>query len=84
MRYLPRKAADMIWNQSKREKCVAVNEAERSWRSEEPFDISHGDAEFWGLSCWVSVFGPIFPHYATFPPFWNDNIYSVPLYVGNI
>ena len=44
--YLPRKAANREWNQPKRKKCVAVNKAERSWRSEEHYAIRHGDAEF--------------------------------------
>lgn len=41
---------------SLREKCVAVNRAERSWRSEECFDIRDGDADlefatwFFGLA----------------------------------
>jgi hypothetical protein len=29
-------------------------------------------------------FGHIPPPYAPIPPFWNGNIYSVPLYVGRI
>ena len=29
--------------------CAVVNKAERSWRSEERFDIRHGDAELWLL-----------------------------------
>jgi hypothetical protein len=44
--YLPRRAGSREWNQPKREKCVAANKAKRSWRSEEHFDIRHGDAEF--------------------------------------
>ena len=36
MGYMLRKAANREWNQPKRKKCVAVNKAERSWRSEEP------------------------------------------------
>lgn len=44
---LARKAADMTCNQPKREKHAAVNAAGRRRRSEEPFDISHGEAEFW-------------------------------------
>jgi len=44
--HLARKVSDWVWNQPKREKCVAVNKTERSWRSEEYFDIRHGDAEF--------------------------------------
>lgn len=42
--FLQRKAASREWKQPKR-KCVAVNKAERSWRSEEHFDIRHGDPE---------------------------------------
>ena len=26
----------------------------------------------------------VFPHYASFPMFWNGNIYPVPLYVGSM
>jgi hypothetical protein len=64
--FLSRKAATWRWNQPKREKCVAVNKAERSWSSEEHFDIRPGDAEFrvypagfW--SCFASVFSPCVP-----------------------
>jgi hypothetical protein len=35
--YLPRRAANRVWNQPKREKCIAVNKVERSWSSEERF-----------------------------------------------
>ena len=51
---LLRRAANREWNQPKRKKCAAVNKAERSWRSEERFDIRHGDA-VWSLSSWLSV-----------------------------
>jgi hypothetical protein len=34
MGYLPKNAADQVWNKPKREKCVAVNIPERSWSSE--------------------------------------------------
>ena len=44
--YLRRRGANRERNQSKRKKCAAVNKAERSWRSEEGFGMSHGDAEF--------------------------------------
>ena len=30
-----------------------------------------------------SFFGPVFPSYISTPPFWNGNVYSVPLYVKN-
>ena len=63
--YLPRRAANKELNLPKRKKCVAVNKDERSWRSEEHFDIRHGDAEF--EVCPVnfqSCFSLVFPHYA--------------------
>ena len=31
-----------------------------------------------------SCFGPVFPHYAPFPIFWNKNLYLVPLYAGSM
>ena len=37
--YLLRRAATREWNQLKREKCAAITPAERSWSSEECFDI---------------------------------------------
>jgi hypothetical protein len=47
--YLLRKAANREWKQPRRKKFVAVNKVEkRSWRSEDHFDIRHGDAEFGG------------------------------------
>ena len=60
-----RKAGNIEWNQPKRMKFVEVIKAERSWRSEECFDIRHGDAEFevCPAGFW-SCFGPVFPsHY---------------------
>ena len=48
---------------------------------EEGFDIRHGNAkvgicpaDFW------SHFGPTFPHYVPFPPFWNSKVYPMSLY----
>ena len=68
------------WNQPKRKKCAAVSNAGRSWRSEEHFDIRRGDAEFGVCPAgFQSCFGPVFPHYAPFPTFWNDNVYPVPV-----
>ena len=85
MGYLPRRATNREWNQSKKKKCVAVNKAERSWRSEEHFDIRHGDAEFGVCPAdFSSCFSLVFSYYAPFPPIWNSNVYSVPLYVGSI
>jgi hypothetical protein len=72
MGYLLRKAANRERNQPRRKKCVAVNEKERSWRPEDPFDTRHRDAEF-GV-CPVgfqSCFGSVIPHYA---PFWNGDV----------
>ena len=85
VRFLPRKAADLVWKQSKGETCVSVNKADRTRKSEEYFDIKHGDAEIevCPASFWSS-FGLVFPHYALFPPFWNGDVYSGQLYVGNV
>ena len=84
MRNLSRILANREWNQNKREKCVAVNKAERSWRSEEHFDIRHGDAESGvcpvGFSlALVQYFLPLLP-----PPVWKGNVDPVPLYVGSM
>jgi hypothetical protein len=69
MGYLLRRAANRAWNQPKREKCVAVNNAEKSWGSEEDSDIKHGDAEFGVFPAgFPSCFGPVFPHQVLFPP----------------
>lgn len=83
--YLQRKIADIEWNHSKRKNCVSVNKAERSWRPEDWFGIRRGDAEFGVCPAgFWSYFGPVFPQYATFPLFWNSNVYLVLLYVENI
>jgi hypothetical protein len=44
MGYLTWRAANRLWSQPK--KYVAVNKAEKRWRSEDLFDIRHEDAEF--------------------------------------
>lgn len=84
--YLLRKAADREWSQPKREKCLVVNKSERNWRSEECFDIRHGDIAFGVCPAGflLSFFGLVFPHYAPFPMFWNSNVYPVPLYDGSM
>ena len=46
MGHLPRKAANREWSHPKRKKCIAVQKAEQSWKSEDRFDIRHGDGEF--------------------------------------
>ena len=67
MGYLLRKAASREWNQSKREKCVAVSKAEMSWRSEEHFDIRHEDSVFGvGPAGVWSCVGPVFPYNVPF------------------
>ena len=78
--YLPGKAVNKEWNQPKRKKCVAVNKAERSWISEEDFDIRHGNAESGACPTgfWSFGFGPVFHHYFPFLMFWNGNVYLVP------
>ena len=69
---LPVKAGNRVWNQPKRKRS---NIADRAWRSEEHFDIRHGDAEF-GVcpvgfqSCLVQCFLTM----ASFPSLWNGNI----------
>ena len=67
MGYLLNRTDNRKWNQPKREKCVAVNRAEKSGRSEEHFDTRHGDAEF-GVcpACFWSCFGPGFSHLCSF------------------
>ena len=40
-----KEAANREWNQSRTKKFVAVNRDERTWRSEEHFDIRYGDLE---------------------------------------
>ena len=76
--YLQIRTANREWKHSKRRKCVVLNKAEWNWKSEEHFDIRHGDAEFRVCPAgFQSCFGPVFPHYASFPIFWNSHIYTV-------
>jgi hypothetical protein len=62
MGFVKRDAVNREWNWPKRNNCVAVNKVEKSWRSEDCFDIRHGDAEF-GVYTAVfwSCFCPVFP-----------------------
>ena len=64
------KVTNREWNQPTRKKCVVVNKAERNWRSEECFDIRHGDTEFGvcTVSSW-SYLGPVSSHYDPFLSF---------------
>ena len=75
MGYLLRKIAKKEWNQNKRKKHVPVNKAERYWKTEEHFEIRHGDAEF-GIFTegYWSWFGAVFTHYAPFHTVQNSNI----------
>lgn len=43
----PRRADSKEWNQPEREKCAVVNKAGRSRETEERFDISYVEREFW-------------------------------------
>jgi hypothetical protein len=85
MGYLLRRAVHRKWNKPIIMKCVAGDKVERSWRSEEHFDIRLGVV---GLECAQLVFwfffGTIFSHYAPFPSTWNDSVYPVPLDVGSM
>lgn len=38
-----------------RKRCIAVNKDERSWKSEEYFDVRHGNTRVWSLPSWFSV-----------------------------
>lgn len=74
MGHLPRRAGDRVWDQLKRENCVAVSKAWRSGWSEEPSKLFHNRCEVTGLEVYSAVFscfcfGPEFPHDAPFLPF---------------
>ena len=43
--YQPRRAEDQVWNQPKRDKCIAVMKLQ-DWRAEAFSNIRHGDAEY--------------------------------------
>lgn len=77
MRYLPRKAAPQLWNCPQTEEFVAVSEAERNGKPEEPFDSKHGNDESgvlpasFSVLLWPSISSLCVP----FLLFWNGNIY---------
>jgi hypothetical protein len=50
--HLPRKPANQVWNQPKKEKHASVKKTERTWRCEEHCDIRHEHAEFGVCSPW--------------------------------
>lgn len=65
--------------------CVAVNKAERCWRSEGCLDIRLRDVELGVCPAdFQSCVGPVFPHHVPFPPFWNGNVYPAPLHVRSM
>lgn len=68
MVYLLRDTADWVWDQPKREKCIAVNKAEKTWRSEEHFGIRHEEVEF-GVGPAVSGLALVPCFLITLPPF---------------
>jgi hypothetical protein len=79
MGYLPQKAVDSVWNQSKWKKCVTINKVERNWKSELHFAILFRDVEFWGSPAgFQSCFGSLYFHYACFSPSWYSNVYLLP------
>jgi hypothetical protein len=66
----------------KREKCVAVNKAERNWKPTKHFNIRHGDTEFGVCShSFQTCFYLVFSYYATSPPICKVSVYPVPLYI---
>ena len=62
---LPRTVSNRKWIQPKRKNYVVVNKDERRCRSEECFDIRHGDAEFEvrPAGFWSSIFSLCFLPY---------------------
>jgi hypothetical protein len=56
MKYLPRRAANCEGNQTPREYCFAVNEAQRNWKSVEQFFFKYGEAEIRVCSSDILVF----------------------------
>ena len=72
----------MEWYQSNRNKYALVNKAERSWISEEHFDITQGDIEHK-----VFLAGFCFSVGLVLPPFlifWSSNKNPVAFYVGSM
>lgn len=73
MGYLPRRADNMEWNQPK-EKFGAGCKAGKA----EPFQPSDTKHKATGSAgCPSGLQFCQFLHYATMPPLWNDNVYSV-------
>ena len=81
--YLLGRAANREQKQPRKKK-YGIVKTEWNWKSEESFDIRHGDVEFG--SC-PAGFGLIFIQYfltmlAHLPMFLNGNICTVPLFIG--
>ena len=65
-------------NQPKRKNCAAVNKAERSWRSEECFNITHGDA-VWRFPSWLLVL-----FWSTISSWWHLGMVKSMFWSGSI
>ena len=82
--YLLRRAANREQKQPREKKYCIVNTTEWNWRSEESFDIPHGDAEFG--SCPAEIGLALVQYFLTMlahsPMFWNGNVCTVPLFIG--
>ena len=65
-------------NQPKRKNCAAVNTAERSWRSEECFNITHGDA-VWRFPSWLLVL-----FWSTISSWWHLGMVKSMFWSGSI
>ena len=65
-------------NQPKRKNCAAVNTAERSWRSEECFNIRHRDA-VWRFPSWLLVL-----FWSTISSWWHLGLLKSMFWSGSI
>jgi hypothetical protein len=68
-RYLPRKATDCVWIQSKREKCVTVNKTERCGRYKEASKASDMNTELQDLESALLLFALAMALFLTMLPF---------------
>jgi hypothetical protein len=85
---LKRTAANREWKPVQKREAYCSRKVGRSWRSVEHVDIRHGGAEFRffpaGADFICSFFGPVCCQYASFPPFWDGNVYSALLYAESM
>lgn len=66
---------------SQRKRCLLQAAKLEGWGHLSPFDTGHGAIGFRICPAeFQSYFGPLFPYYASIPPFWNGNVCSVLLY----